>query len=656
MSKKNTYFRPKKIPYYIALTLLTAGASLILGFLSFGGMYALLPLLPLAVATFILSVGYEGEIYLQNIKGAFKKLLKNNYLEHQVAKEYLLKHFPAPSEDEEWPQFFKDYKAQLELLDAFGHHSLNKQSQQKKEQIKQTLKDMETWFAQQLFQKTMTHGKSSIYTQELHEWLKTHAQKEWQERIKTRKLRFHLAQGFSVCAALFMGLGSTYLIVEAFTIIPFIVAIPFTFWPFMIVPMALIAGTAYGMLTYNAITDLINNNTIVSWYKKLRADLSQGLTFRKILMTSTAVLLAGLAVALTVCTAGTWWTVATNARPLFAWMKHMPSFIMGVINPIVTGASAIFFNLENTAESLEMIDQAMQRKKNFFQRTAESLQKGWQHIKDTENWLQMINPFRLLLKITITPLRIILFLGHLFSIGFTADRMPGMPKILAALIAIISEGFEDAHYFVGHDHEHEEGTEPHNHDDEAHQHTHPLKTLLKERLEEGGGHNHNLDLPTLGLKSIAIPLYALAALWDSWSSRLNRHAIQVNKQQKNVLSFSQAWKKQFDIEEEKSITPCEHAAHPSNQWQQAHIASLLEKRVQKLEQVSMGKSSAQAKINALTKFKDKMCQAPASEWKKLLQEEQKNPVYNQHRLFAVAEAQCATQQFMSDLSARVSLG
>lgn len=39
-------------------------------------MYALIPALSLAFATFGLSVAYEGEIYLQNIKGAFKNYLK----------------------------------------------------------------------------------------------------------------------------------------------------------------------------------------------------------------------------------------------------------------------------------------------------------------------------------------------------------------------------------------------------------------------------------------------------------------------------------------------------------------------------------------------------------------------------------------------------
>lgn len=56
MNIKNIPIKPQKIPYYLFLLLLTVGASLILGFLSFGGMYALWPVLPLAFAGFALSV------------------------------------------------------------------------------------------------------------------------------------------------------------------------------------------------------------------------------------------------------------------------------------------------------------------------------------------------------------------------------------------------------------------------------------------------------------------------------------------------------------------------------------------------------------------------------------------------------------------------
>ena len=65
---KNKPITAQKIPYHLRVAFLTFGASLILGFLSFSGMYILVPMFPVAFAAFGLSVAYEGEIYLQNIK------------------------------------------------------------------------------------------------------------------------------------------------------------------------------------------------------------------------------------------------------------------------------------------------------------------------------------------------------------------------------------------------------------------------------------------------------------------------------------------------------------------------------------------------------------------------------------------------------------
>ncbi|MDI1351490.1 MAG: hypothetical protein PSV35_01775 [bacterium] len=669
MKLKNIPIDPKKIPYYLALILLTTGASIILGFLSFGGMYALLPFLPLAFAAFGLSVAYEGEIYLQNIKGAMGKLFKSTYLENHLGKEYLLSQFPADSQASDCPQFFKDYQAQLKLLSAFGHKELNKESRQRKKQVTKTLSDMEQWFALNLFpDSNKSATTTSAYATQLRLWLAQHQQNEWRDRLENRRFMFNLVKGFSILSALFMGLGSTYLIVEAFTVIPFFAAIPFVFWPFIIVPMAIIAGAAYGMLTYNAVTDLINNNTVVKWYQKLRDDLSQGLTPRNIFMTSTALLLVALAIALTICTAGTWWTVATNARPLFDWMKRMPSFIMGAINPLITGASAIFFNIQNTAESLEMVDEATRSKTNIGQRIYRAVTDGFQQLKDTEHWLQIINPFRLLLKLTITPLRIILFIGHLLSIAVTSDRMPGMSQILSALIAIISEGFEDAHYFIGHNHDHEEeahehGGHSHHHDDDEHPHHDELHQHLKDRLDTAEGHNHNTDIPTWMLKTLTIPLYALAALWDSAASQLNHqhsHTLDAvahhHSHSPQVLSFAQAWNKQRGIATETNVDFCSHAQRPSPEWQVEHVITQIDKHETKhLQAVNVGRELAAAKIAQLQQLKEKIRAPQANSLKELLEQEKDKPIYNQHRLFAQEGAKTTTQEFLEELPARANL-
>lgn len=648
-------FNLKKIPYKLSLLLLTIGASLILGFLSFSGMYALWPVLPLAFVTFGLSVAYEGEIYLQNIKGSLKKLFKSNYLENSLAKDYLLNHFPKNTKEEDCPQFFRDYKAQLKLLRAFGHKELDKESKKRKKQIEKTLSDMEKWFALQLFaNKTTGDVDDSDYAVNLRIWLADHQQKEYQEKLEERGLYYDITKAFSILAGFFMGLGSTYLMVEAFAVIPFVATIPFAIWPAIILPLAAIAGTAYGMLTFNTITDIINNDTVIKWYNKIRDDLSKGFTLRNVFIASMATFLVGLAVALTVCTAGTWWTIATNARPLFDWMKSLPglSFIMGVINPIITGFSAIFFNIQNSAESLEMVDEASKSNKNIFEEIYNYFAKGFKHLVETENWLQIINPFRLLLKLTITPLRILLFLGHLVSIALTADRMPGVPQIVSMLIAIISEGFEDAHYFAG-------GLS----DDEDHDHEHKsFEELLQERFEEEGGHDHSEDIPTWLLQTAASPVYALAALWDWAFSKLNQapaaDATSQTNKKPQVISFQDAWNKQRGIAKKEHVELDPEAKRPSKAWQQAHaIAQITRFQNKQLKNATFGRDLADAKSIELEHLKAEIRNLKQEDSLVETLERAKNqPVYNQHRLFAASQDEkTATQEFIETLPQRVNV-
>lgn len=631
----------KAMPYYLVLSLLTVGASLILGLLSFSGMYALMPLLSLAFATFFLSVAYEGEIYLQNLKGALAKLFKPNYLENHLAKEYLLNHLPDNLDKDDCPQFFKDYKAQLHLLAEFDDKELNKESKRKKKQIAKTLKDMEHWFAKQLFAEDKNKALTP-YAQELQQWLAEHGQKEWQEKLEKRSFSFNHVKVFSTLSAFFMGLGSTYLMVEAFAAIPLLAAIPFGVLPLIILPLAVIAGAAYGLLTYNSITNLINNNTVVKWFNKLKADLQQGWTARNVFMAATAAFLALLAVGLTICTAGTWWTIASNARPLFEWMRKMPSFIMGIINPIITGISAIAFNIQNSAESLEMVDEALRSDKTPWRRAYEYLVDAWKNIRATENWLQIANPFRLLLKLTITPLRIMLFLGHLVSIALTSDRMPGLPQIIAALIAIISEGFEDAHYFIVGSSKKATSANTPGQDDQA-----ETKALLEERVEGETEHSNGVDIPTWLLQTAAAPIYALAAAWDSLTSQLNPQ----NGSSKRPISFAQAWNKQRGIAPEENFTPSPQSARPSSTWRMEHALSLIDQQKEHLTQATTNPELAKEKIANLNNLKTKVLNEPKTIGE-TLEQEKKNPVYNKHRIFAFTE-QTTTQEFIEDLPERV---
>ncbi|MFJ1268448.1 hypothetical protein ACD661_07780 [Legionella lytica] len=622
----------KKIPYNLALILLTTGASLILGLLSFSGMFALIPVLPFAIATFVLSVAYEAEIYLQNIQGALGKLFKYNYLQNQLAREFLLEHFPKDINHPDCPPFFVNYAAlQLKLKKA-----PNKTT---KKQIKKLLKEMEQQFALQLFagaeNLSVADDKSGLQA-----WLdKQNEQvKAAQAELQKRRRNFRIVAAFSTLSALFMGLGSTYLIMEAFSAIPWIAVIPFAYWPLMIVPMAVIAGAAYGLLTYNTVTDLISNDTITNWFTRVHSHFKEeGFSARNLLMASMSLVLAGLAIALTLCTAGTWWTIATNARPLFDWMGKMPKFVMGGINPLITGLSALGFNIQNTAESIEELDKSIYAEEvDAATSLYDSIKEAWNGLWENKNWLQVCNPFRIFKALTITPLRIMLFIGHLVSIALTADRMPGIPQIWAALIAFISEGFEDAHYFIGRGHRTKNTRQEEAEDINAF-----TQRMLKKRFSEQGGHNHELDIPAKILFTLAIPLDILVSKWDdlaAWLIPVNR---EVEQQPIEVVAENPQPELNLEL---------------SENWRAEHTVALIEKHIQKhLNAVWVGADTAGKKETALRVLQQEIRRTDGKDLDGLLTSAKTNSVYNQHRLFAQKDEKTTTQIFVEELSQRVTL-
>ncbi len=843
------------------------GAGLIIGFLSFSGMYVLLPVLAVAIVAFVLSVAYEGEIYYQNIKNAFNKLFNPHYYKEQLAKECLRELLPimeekkrqflklqakfeldtlleelssfcvtgTPSEEQvvkyeaylkniheyipnsptveklptaeqfskthpfvlrgqlsalhdalmnetntflkshDTTPFFDDFLRLLQIyhqydspnlsgyelkldntwtktvlskriihlsqqdgkicyslitpngqeiyklpthIDAPKPFNLTKLNDLKpqilavmqanqhvqadhrddKEKLKKTLQTLERAFIDQLFRSesqdsTPTPMETAKYLKGLHEVL-NQDRATWITKLKKRRFAFRVTQGLSVIAALFMMLGSSFLLVEAFSVFPFMAAIPFGIWPAFVVPMAVIAGTAFGLLTFNAVTDLINDDIILNRYRKIKADWKAGLTLRSGLMLFATVSLMALTIALTVCTAGTWWTVIKHTRPIFAFMRHIPAAVIGFVAAVL-GAASLAFNATNTLQTLEEFDEIdgevgehpynidlcelevgeplpnnltrltlikqgrqywvygssdgkkwqytelpgsrfarlnfqrgyslalmsslpdgdienavqgqvylsenpkeyfvkgmlgkaplpdsinltdlsekltdIQFKKDILKMLSKAgdiqprLAFGWRNafiylfikrfgahtfIPGRATWAQWLsnpqtwNPFRIILKLTYTPLRIVFFLGHLVSIGVTSDRLPGLDEILSALIGIVAEFFEDWHYFFSFEHAHRDD----------------IQSLYDEYSEKEGGHDHKDDFPTRILRTLFYPCIYLAAWWDSAFSARQQFDNPVREyaswwgDSEKVLSFEEAMDKHLGLQAQKEVT------------------------------------------------------------------------------------------------------
>jgi len=224
-----------KIPYYLTPWFLMVGASLTMGLLSFSGILAIWPILSLAIGAFVLTVAYEGQVYLENIMESFKKLFKSNQLERQLAKTCLREHCFLQEPEKNRPQFLKDYELQLHQLHRFEHKRLDKESGERKRHIEKKLADMEKWFSTQLFSEQ--EGVTN-YQKELRLWLDKQRENgtisllaEFQTKRKTRHFTYQIIKVFCLISGVFMGLGTTYLLVEAFAVIPWLAALPTLFLP-----------------------------------------------------------------------------------------------------------------------------------------------------------------------------------------------------------------------------------------------------------------------------------------------------------------------------------------------------------------------------------------------------------------------------------------
>ncbi len=443
----------KKSHKYMITAILTIGASLWLGLLSFSGMFVLIPSLGLSLSAFVLSVLYDGEIYQKNINNALNKLFNNDLIAEKIGEEA------------------KRELQACEFLEEYKRHATDPER----------LKKMHIWLGRLLLDK-----KSSPL-------VKIEANHNWEQRALELTSRNRALIGFSALAAVLMIFGTTYLLLEAISVVTFITIAP-AILPYIVLPIAVISGIAYGFLTYNSSSDFLLDTSLSEWWGKFKTQLSSNPFY---VIGASLILLLNLA--LTLCTAGTWWTVINQQRSVWPWLQKISTRAMQWLTTAVIGVSTLGFNLRNTIETIKEMSPH-----EHSDTTCSSAHDEHPVEAVSIDPSPIFNPILLLLKITYTPVRVLMFVGHLISIGVTGDRMPGMSAIFSALLGIISEAFEDAHYFFDIRHffknlRHTFGLNNDGHHEHTHEHHH--------------GHEHS-DFPNQILQMILSPVVALAALWN----------------------------------------------------------------------------------------------------------------------------------------------
>lgn len=585
----------KSLPKWLLIILLTAGAALTLGLLSFGGIYALMPLIPVAGLAFGLSTVYESEIYFKNIQLAIEKLTKYNYLQRKMARNLLLDKAKAEKNDLDC-QFLKDYRIQLDIVCQFHEKKLDTDSKKRKKKAEEELRHMEKWYAKLLFsksqlktstnasQKQPLQNEFSLYEKEvlglienINGILPDDGLERFHDKYHRHQWYYRGASILAITGGLFAILGMVLLLGGVLPLIPFTAALSAPVLVPIIITASVLAGIAYGFLSYNAVTDMINNETLRKFFTDIQQAGKKSIT-KAIGMGIVTTVLIGLAVTLTVFTAGTWWTIAKNAGPVLSWLRVkaklvykaitlLPRFVVGIIHPMVMGLTAMAFNIQNSSESFDVLSEFFKGFKHFFKHLSHVISEKFQETREKENWLQILNPFRIITKILVTPLRFIMFIGHLISIGVTADRFPGIPSIVTALVGTFCEGMEDLHYFVEFDHDHGHG---HGHDHAKEEREH----LINERLGKGCGHDHSNDLPTKLINlTVAISIKPFSFLWNYGASQFNRW---INDKQ--PLRFSEIFEDRNNAQKKQNIPENTSLEKQKSQdWHKAHLGYRIDK-------------------------------------------------------------------------------
>lgn len=492
----------KKIIRYFLSALLITGIIMTVGFLSFTGMLLITPLIPIALGSFFFAAVVEGEVYKQNILAGMKKLFSRQFFKKNICQRELDKQVNS-AESLQRSTFLRDYKQQLHYVNQLKKAHTDKQKIKK---ATKRLNRMKAFFAEFIFAKKVS--KTDVLSYELDNLLSKKQRAVLHAELMTKRMVNYGMSVFYILSGVSCSFASVYAIQAGF--ITLMTTWGLTLSPLLlfsgVIPLAILAGLGYGLLMYHTVTNLIANKTLQKVFNQFKQYFIYHPGENKLIFSLKilglgllATIIIGLSIFATVATAGTWWLAVKQGARLLPYISALANWIRNISVPAMV-IPTLLFNLKNSLSTLKKIGQ-FSLSRNFA--------KSWQNlriIKAQENWLQFINPFRLVAKLIELPIHVTTFILHLLSICVMSDRLEPVPPIVTSGCNLANETLVDAHYFM----------ENENHHDHDHQHGTLIKNILTVILS---------------------PIHFLSAVW-SWASDSNKEK-----------SFLPILKQQFGIKE-----------------------------------------------------------------------------------------------------------
>ncbi len=463
---------------------LTAGSTLSIGFLSFVGMYAIVPSIVLCGAAFVFAGAWEARVNGEGTNRAFNRMFDPDHLKLGIVERYLdelvenEKKLTKEKRGAEFPYanntFYKDYKAQKQhvkklkkylysyfipagdsLFPDYGYVTetedrhefleLVRQKEKELEEEEECLRCMKRFFLRNLYHPAPLANHLEREAINLLGDQAESLKKEIALKATLIKISWILSLTLGVCS----GLATLSAIQASILSFAILSVIPGG----AIVALAALAALGTAMLIYQGVSEFIEEytNDWIDYFKKREKESHCMHIFRCAL--SVFAILIGIAAC--IATAGTWYGLVKDGTKLLGAVDKVAGTVRDVLL-LVTLLPNMVFSTQNSVNSVDDICKSNYKK---------LFSDIWRNIKRTyqrENIVQFVNPFRFAEKIISYGGWGILFSGHVSSIGAGSDRLdfgfiggPSFSPKETAAVGAFNEYFSDLGYLPDKDHVHE---------------------------------------------------------------------------------------------------------------------------------------------------------------------------------------------------------
>lgn len=430
--------------------LLAFGYAIGVGFLSFAGMMALTPLVPLAIVAFVFAAVVVVQVYQGNIKHAISRLIDDDfYLQELVndwLEEYLDRHLANRDtvDANQHPELAKYHRQKLRMAELLNIHHPDDEQQA---EIKALQEQMRV-FERQCFEYFTTDPKPDnkaelecIFSQDAQETIEYHnSVRKW----VITPLSVLLGVGAGVSLG-FTTAASTAAAVTSVAGI-FGVTIGATAAAATGIGVAAFAAIAYAFAIRYTVAKILGDTKVQSLKQRTIDRLLDERVplWQRVLLGVLAVVAISLAVALTILTAGGWWVMAQQGAKLFENFGTVAAKAIAAASVLLAKITTICYAIGSfcfyALNSLGTLIKARFGLKNPFPELWESIK----HKIEEDGWLAAFNLPRLLMLGISGTFKALVFIVHVVSEALVSVKEGGHSAIATTVIASAVDSLTDA--------------------------------------------------------------------------------------------------------------------------------------------------------------------------------------------------------------------